>query len=170
MYALLRVFIDICLLRTGPQSLPSSGFLFGLCLAAYALAGLLLALHDASLLRAIGQILVDAVILLVLLYLLLRRRGLEPRFLQTAIATVGTGALLGLLALPVSYSVAGAAEAASGEAGLSSLLLLALMLWSMIVLGHIVREAISSTLGTGVLLAFGYVLISLISIGILFPG
>lgn len=169
MYALLRVFIEICLLRAGPQALPHSTLLLGLCLTLYGFSGLLL-VSERQLATALGQIVVDAGVLLGLLYLLLRQRGMSHRFVQAATAAVGSGALLGWLAVPIVLTMP-PLRAAAAAPPLAALALVGLMAWSVIVLGHILREAVSSSsLATGIGLALVYVLVSLLTIGFLFPA
>ncbi len=168
MNTLLKVFVELCLLRAGPQQLPASGFLLGLSLVAYGTFGLLLVFPDFSLVSALGQVLLDALVLLGLLQLALRRIGHEDRFLQTATAATGSGALLALVALPVTLWLT-QARVHTGDVDTPALLLFFLMIWNVAVLGHILRHALSTSLGVGVLLAIGYMLISLTVLGALFP-
>jgi hypothetical protein len=101
--------------------------------------------------------------MLVVLYFALQSQNRLARFVQTAIALMGSGLLLGLLALPlISWS----RSPDSGEAGL---LLLALIIWSMVVMGHILRHSFEIGLGIGIGLAFAYTLLSWNLALILFP-
>lgn len=167
--ALLKLFVELCLLRAGPQQLPASLFLLGLSLAAYGVSGLLLAVQNASLTSAVGQVLLDGLILLALLQLVLRHTGREGRFLQTATAAVGAGALLAFAALPITVWLL-EVRGRQGDATLPSTLLLLLMAWNLAVLGNILRLALSASRWTGVLLALAYMLISLTVLGALFPN
>jgi len=170
MPVLFRIFFDICLLRAGPQSLPYSAFLFGVCMGLYAFSGLLLLVRDVSFAAALGQVVVDAGVLLGLAYMVLRGRGLASRFVQTATAMVGSGALLGLLVLPIALTMPAPMEGANPP-GLTVLALLGVMAWSVIVPGHIFRESMdAASLAPGVALALVYVVVSLSLTGLLFPS
>src|SRR5690606_15422087 len=94
-------FIDICLLRAGPQDLPASSVLRSLALFAYVASGVMILLPSVSFGSAVAQALVDTLLLVVLLWAVLRWRGLPERFAQALTALAGTGALLGLAALPL---------------------------------------------------------------------
>jgi hypothetical protein len=158
MLALFNLFLDICLLRKGPQDVPASTALLKLCLVGYALSGLLVLLLNTSIPVAILQILLDLVLLSGLLYwgLLLHRH--PQRFEQTLSALTGVGTLMGLLALPPMLWIV--TQTADGDVSLPSLLLLAMLGWSITVIAHILRHAFETSLGLGILYALGYTLLS----------
>lgn len=140
MKALTNYFFDLCLLRANPQDLPASQTLLTLTFIFNVLVGVLLIgdvrPHPAL---ALLESLFDAVLMLGLLGVMLFLRGQQARFQQTATALMGSGLLLGLVALPLLV-LAGNGQA-GGEPNLASLLLLMLVMWSMVVLGHILRHA-----------------------------
>jgi hypothetical protein len=153
---LLNVFFDICLLRAGPQALPSSSFL----LSASALAGLLtgtIVIVDAlgNVFTAFMAQLLDLLLLAMLLMTMLRLKGLESRFTQAATALFGCGALINLVTLPLPLL---APEEGAGQqaAGPAFFLYLALIIWALVVVGHIFRHALEIHLVRGILIAVGY--------------
>ena len=165
---LLNVFFDICLLRVGPQALPASSFL----LLATALIGLLsgtIVIADAmgSVFTALMAQLLDLLLLAMLLLTLLRFRGLESRFVQAATALFGCGALINLVTLPLPLLNP---EDAAGEqaGGPAFLLYLALIIWALVVVGHIFRHALEIHLVRGILIALGYVFAVNLVVQILF--
>lgn len=152
MKALINYFFDLCLLRTSPQDLPASQALLVLTLICNVIVGLLLIgdtrPHPAL---ALLESLLDTLLMLGMLWLMLSLRSLQARFIQTATALMGSGLLLGLIALPLLVlSGDGQAESAPN---LANLLLLILVIWSMAVLGHILRHTFN--LPPAIAIAFG---------------
>ena len=158
MRALFDLFFDICLFRKGPQDVPAGMALLKLCLLGYGLSGLAMLLLSTPFPVAILQILLDLVLLAGLLHLALLARRHPRRFEQTLSALTGTGALIGLLALPLVAWIS--QQGAEGGIQLPSLLLLALMAWSIAIMAHILRHALDIPLWAGALGALGYTFLS----------
>jgi hypothetical protein len=168
MNVLLKYFVDLCLLRTGPQDLPASPTLFRLAIAADVLISLLLSLSmRLETGPTILQGFVEIALLLALLWLVLNLTNNRARFLQSATAALGSSALLGVAALPV-ISLAGSSD--EDLALLAGLSMLGLVIWSIVVLGHILRHALEIRQGQGVMLAVGYTFFSYALMGLLFPA
>lgn len=161
-------FIDICLLRAGPQDLPASGMLLVLTLLAYIVSGMIVLLPSTSFGSAVVQALVDAVLLAGLLRLTLRWRGFSSRFGQTLTALAGAGAFQGMIAWPLVASVHHA-NAQGLVAPFQSLLLLALFMWTLLVIGHILRHALSTSYAAGFLFGAVYVTLSMGLLSWFFP-
>jgi hypothetical protein len=159
LYALIRFFAELCLLRRAPQDLPASSALLGTVLVADLLVGAVLGLvADLSPLEAMAEGLIDVIFTLGLLYLALRFLGRLSRFHQTATALLGAGALLGLIAtVPLSLLPAGPP---SQQSELAGLLFLGLIAWSILVTGHILRHSFDLRLPQGVVLAVAYNLLA----------
>lgn len=168
MYALFDAFFEICLLRKGPQDLPASWPLLKLSLITYGLSSLLSLLSTVEPPLALFQAVLDAALLAGLTYGLLRVTGHRPRFLQTLTALAGTGTLLGLIAWPLTLWMQTEAAADTGT-GLSFLLFFLLLLWSIAVIAHILRHALSTTLGMGLLYTLGYLMISVMVWELFYP-
>ena len=162
--ALLNYFVDLCLLRVGPQDLPASKPLLVLLSGLNILVGLVMIVDvRAGMASALAESIFETAFMLTALYFGLQWRNHQPRFMQAGTALMGSGLLISLLALPlISWSQ----RPDSIEAGL---LLLALIIWSMVVMGHILRHTFEIGLGLGVGLAFGYTLLSWNLAMILFP-
>ena len=105
----------------------------------------------------------EVLLMLSVLYLGLKFHGILARFQQAATALMGSGFLLGLLALPL---VAWSHHSESSEAGL---LLLALIIWSMVVMGHILRHTFDTRFSLGLSIAVLYTLVSWNLSFMLFP-
>lgn len=151
-----RQLLDICLLRAAPQDLPCSWELFGLTL----IAGLGLgypAMQAFGPPNPVLELLVSFLFTLGFTYSILAFRGLKVRFVQTTSAIFGTDAIITLLALPVLY----AAATATTQDAYTLFALAGLGIWNLLVMGHILRHALSLPLPGGILVALGYVFGSL---------
>ncbi len=166
MNALIRIFIDICLLRAGPQQLPHSTALMWLSVAAYATVGVVSGLSYFGDWRALGASLLDTLLLAATLQLVLGIGGHRERLTKALTAVTGSWALIGLLALPLLFAVNRAAE---GEGGGALLGLLVLLGWSLAVLGHVLRHALEISLMAALGISVAYFLISQILVQAVFP-
>jgi hypothetical protein len=154
MIALFNLFLDICLLRKGPQDVPASMAMTKMCLLVYGLSGLLVLLTKASLPVALLQILLDMVLLGGLLYLGLTLSRHRNRFEQTLSALTGTGSLIGLLTFPLAIWIDH--QQPDGDIALPSTLVFVLMVWSIAVIAHILRHTFETSIWLGALYALGY--------------
>lgn len=167
MQALIRFFIELCLLRRTPQQLPASDALFVLMLAADLVAGLLVGIVAgqhwwASLTQGTAEL----ALMLLILWLALSLIKHPGRFLQAATALLGTGALIGVLALvPLAMNPSGTLT--SDLAALGAVLFLALVIWSLIITGHILRHTFEITLGQGTAIAVAFEVFSVAMISAL---
>jgi hypothetical protein len=158
--ALLNYFVNLCLLRAAPQELPASEALLGIVFAVnLAVSTLLMLGSELTAGLALLESLVELGLMLAVLRTALSLVGHPGRFQQAATAIMGSSALMALLALPLI---------GSGGAGPAGLLLLALVIWSVIVLGHIVRHTFDLALGQGVVISLLYTIGSYTLISSLF--
>ena len=156
---LLGVVFDLCRFRGGPQELPhSQGLLIGLLVA-----GLLLDLASSSALElkepVLARSLLSTIVLLGLSWTALSIRGLRHRYVQTASALVACSIAFSLLILPLAYlfGKAPAPEVAPTPAQMLIVWLgLGVLVWKILVDGHIVRQAIDSSYWLGFLLALSW--------------
>ena len=152
MLAIARPFVEMCLLRLGPQDLPASPLLLGMALTAHAGLGILITTLYYPLLTAVAVSATGAALLGLLAFVLLSARGLSGRFLQTCAALAGTGAVLEAAALPLAALLeAGRPAGAAPLIGVVlTLLWIALLVWNWVVGGHILRHALSVRLAAGI--------------------
>ncbi len=149
---LLRLFLDICLFRKGPQDAPASWMLLKWALAAYCGVGLALTALEGHWLEGTLQVILEGSMLLGFVWISLIVAGKTGRWLQTAIAMLGTDALISSFAIPLE-----AVLLAAPQIGILYVLMLLLMLWHMAVVAHILRHALSQTLAVGLGLSIVYV-------------
>jgi hypothetical protein len=160
-YLLLKVFLDILRLRSGPQALPASGLLLGMVLGLHFLLGVVLLSFTLAFGGALIAALAGSLLVPLLVHTALRVRGLGHRFLQTTTAMAGAEFLLALATLPFS--------AGPATGGIAAVIALLVVGWSFAVAAHIFRQALSISAWSGFIVAFLYMLISYVVAG-LFVG
>ncbi len=170
MLVLLRQFLDLCMLRLGPQDLPASRSLLLGSLAAYVVSGALLTAPLYGVMHALLGAAVDAGFMWLYAMALLSALGLKPRTLQTVTALAGAGTVFNLLALPLIQALARVPEEEIGTSGgFSSLLYVILLLWLLVVYGHVFRHALDRSRAVGLAAAFGYLLFSTMVVQMALP-
>jgi hypothetical protein len=154
--AFLKLFLDIVLWRRGPQDLPASSLLFWLTLVAYvAVSAIQLSLLEESGATWVVFLLADPLLLTGCVWMILKLYNHPERFLQTATAVLGTGALLGLLLylpLQVLLSLLGLGP----DSGLARFFALVLLASFALVTGRILKLGTESNLFTGVAISLTY--------------
>ena len=170
MIQLIKMFWDICAVKAAPQDLPASSFLLGLALLAYLVTGAVVAAFQWPLSQAILAAFLDTVFLTVLSRVLLWARMLSGRFVQTLTALAGSGAVMTVIALPLVMwqSFVGVTDANAPT--LPSWLLMIWMIWNVVVVGHILRHALSTVLPLGIGLAAVYAYITFQLMRIFLPN
>ena len=151
-----RAYFSICTFRRGPQDLPTAAVFLVLSLTLYGLASAALVLPARAAATAMLAGAAETGLLLLITWGLLRLRGVPARFRQTGTALTGSGFLFSMAALPLFYlrSAYGSDAAMILVVGL---LVLALVVWNVAVMAHILRHALSASFAMGVLLAMGYI-------------
>lgn len=154
MQALISLLWDIVLIRRGPRDLPSSWALLALLGALYLATSVL----GAELAYGAGHAFVrgglDLVLTVAVFWAALAFRDREHRLMQTLSALFGVGILLAVPDFALLLLIQGASKPA---ALLLQLLALALLLWNVVVVGHIVRAALDVKLFTGITVAMSYI-------------
>lgn len=150
-------FADLLRLRAGPQDMPASTAVLVGAIAANAIASMLVIQRVYTPELAALRVAVDLALQLAFVAGALRITGHPGRLRQTYAALCGAGAFLVLLAWPLLSILM---ERPDGDdlAGVASLLLLGLYGWAALIIGHVLRHALDTTLGRGVLLGVAYVL------------
>ena len=165
---LFQAFFDICRLRKGPQDLPPSAELLALALVAYAAVVAVSALISRLPGPAIGSSMVETFLIAAINFVLLALRRFDGRWLQTTTAMAGTGVLFTLLALPLLAGLAGAGNA-DAAASLLYPALLALIVWNIAVIAHILRHALSVPFAVAVIIAAAYAWVIAAAVSGVFP-
>ena len=170
MLQLLNRFVDLCLLRCGPQHLPRSIGLMLFSVFAYVIVG---RIYSAFFVTAQYSPLRPVFSLLVLVgvpYALVAARGFPERFVQTLTALAGTGCLLSLAILPMVGAIPGENVALSGIQEIVYVAFLALYFWAFVVEGSIYRHALNIPLPLGIALSVLLTIAFMFVDSMLFPN
>jgi len=152
----LNIFVEICLLMRGPQDTPADNGLFKYVLGLYFAVNTLLTSLTTNLFFAMLQATAELGLLLVFLWAVLWFSHKMARFAQTATAILACGSLFTIASLPFFYWI----ETHIGESRMLSYTVMLLLVWNLVVVGHILRHALSKPLSFGIGLSFLYVFFS----------
>ena len=169
MLRLAKAFLDLVLWRITPAQLPASPFLLALVCAAVALLEVLGALlPPAQTDRILFRVALSVALPLAFTWATLSLTRLRQRFLQTAIALLGVGALAQLLLYPLGsvLEVIGMDHPAAIPLGLLSFVGL---LWYLLACAHIWRAALESGLSLGIAISVCYLILSIALEQLLLP-
>jgi hypothetical protein len=154
MIRLFNFFVDVCLLRKGPQDLSASSVLLGFCILVHFLVGvggeLLLSTEPTE---AIAWSALSITIVITATAAALSLFGLGTRLQQVLATYLGAEALLNFVFLPLSLALVHASTADQAANPLISLTWLVLFFWGFAIDGHIFRNAFSRSFPAGVLIA-----------------
>ena len=165
---LFREFLNICLFKQAPQDLPASGSLLGVTLAGSTLASLVVARSSLAWAGAAQSAVAETLFMVAVIYLLLQVQGHPARWLQTVTAVAGANIVLVVISLPLLLWLL-SVRATNMDATVPALLFLGLIIWNVMILGHIFRHALSTYFPLGVLVALGYYSLSVVLMNWLVP-
>lgn len=143
---LLGAFWRICCLRLRPQDVPRSSVLLSLTVGTNTLLSTLINQVSNPLTAALRMAVLEMLVLLGLTSALLYAFSRTPRIAQTVTALMGTGALIGGLVFLGMVLIPALPQA----------LHLAIFLWNLLVIAHVLRHALDTRFIVGMLLAIGY--------------
>ena len=156
MAAVLRLFWGICLLRLGPEQVPTrTAFLCALVAAQLGMTAVrrAIVMPELSTALALNVALIGLVVIASIAWFALYIRHFEARFPATLGAILGTG-----LVIEAAFLVAYGITSGMLREGASWLCLL----WEVTVMGFILHRALSCKLWGGVLLAFAAHVVGLV--------
>jgi hypothetical protein len=159
------MFVDLCRMRASPQHLPHSQFLMLVCIGCYFLLGLATSILEQGFGMAILVAGADTGLMVGLTYLGLLMRGSATRAVQTITALTGAGALFELVGWPLVIFLHQLEE---GQSSSLSLILFALVIWNIMVIGNILRYALSVPMWVGTSIALLYIYITLRVMAVLY--
>lgn len=157
MLQLIRIFWDICRLRTGPQALPKAhnlmiaAILAGIIIDSFASSILIPKLSDFDILKTVA---IYNILLLIAIYFLMKATGYAERGVQTITAIAGSGLFISLVLLP------GLLMMSSVEEQIKSFAIFILIdnVWRIAVNAHIFRHAFSISLLLAMILSVSYLI------------
>ncbi|MFA5984119.1 MAG: hypothetical protein WC782_08895 [Methylococcaceae bacterium] len=153
MFEIIKLLLDVCQIKKGPQSLPYSPWLFRFLILAYAVISFAVLRMSASFFQAAVQVAIETVLVIISSWFMLFVTRRLPRFYQTTSALLGTDAVISFCALPALAAM---------MMGWGNIwvffLIIGLMIWHWVVTGHIIRHALDQTWPFSLGLAFLYLL------------
>lgn len=164
MLAIVRLFWNLCLLRSGPEHMPTAGLFVAVALALNIVVSMLTALSapaEPSALQALTLPIVSAAVLALGTWLVLQLKQLTHRFSPTLAALLGADTVMTALSWPL-LAVASPDMTGSGLEWLLLLGQLALVFWWVTVAGFIFSRALEIGQAQGVGVAVLVILASLI--------
>lgn len=145
---LIRAFWGICTFRLAPQDIPGSSALLAVVTAANLVFSTLINQIRLPLGSSLFVALLEMVVVFALTFALLHAFSRAARALQTLTALMGTGAVIGGLVLLVLFALPALPQPAR----------IAIFLWNLFVMAHILRHALDTRFIVGFFVAFGYAL------------
>ena len=118
--------------------------------------------------RSAAKVLVDLALLAGITWGTLSWRRLQVRFTQTLTALLGTGIVLSMVALPVVRWLY-LSSAAGGVDPAAAMIWFVLLVWSLAVMGHVMRHALQGSYALGAMVAVGYLVAQMSLLDLLFP-
>lgn len=166
---LLRLYVQIALLRQGPQDVPAAGALLVITVAGYFLVNYLM----SSVLPPIEgpwlwHLIIDVLFTLAWYALLLRITGRPERFVQTTGAVFGFQAVLSPLWIATGWLLRRFADGSAWQFPVS-LLGLSLVVWMIAVNAHILKAALEWSIAPCVALVILQILLGQLLLFFLLP-
>jgi len=124
-----------------------------LVLITNSIAELVIVLVETTLSKGFPQVLLSMAWLIGYCYLILMYSGKVARFQQTLTALLGTDIVVSAIAFPFLIAMKGGTGMP-----MTYFIVIGLMCWRMIIIGHILRHALSTSHGLGLGLALLYIL------------
>lgn len=169
MFQLANFFVDVALLRRAPQDLPASMPVFVVVILLNVIVATVGIADMIPGVSAMAAAMTDMTIMLVMLRLVLIIQNRAARFIQTATAVSGSGVVLGLIALPLQLTIDPDTQP-NEISGIVSLAYLVLLIWSQLVIAHVLRHALEISFALGIGLALVYSVLSGVTIQMIFIG
>jgi hypothetical protein len=155
---LLRLYGYIAIWRRGPQDLPAVGILLPLTIGAYVLLSALLGqLLPPQRPDWLVQLAADVIFVAVWYWVLLRIVGRSERYVQTAAALFGVQTVLAVPSIVSVWLVARYASDAFWQIPVY-IAAVAVLIWTLLAIAHILRSTLERGLGLCLLLAFSQML------------
>jgi hypothetical protein len=157
MKPVLALFWQICLLRSGPEQVPTANWFIGAVIILNLLCSAALSLSldtTGDVMSIITRLVVTQATNAALLWLVLYLRELSPRFPATVTALFGCD-----LIITLCFGALVPLVNALGDGG-SSFIFLGFLIWSVAVAGFIVHRAMNVTLGIGIFIAVSMMILS----------
>ena len=169
MKELIRLFMQIALLRRGPQDLPASALLLWISVVAYFGINFLVSCLMPPMEGWPAALAVDVVFTLVWYFVLLRVTGRSERILQTTTAVFGFQAVLSPLLVISEWLMLRFAQDTTWQLPVA-LIWLMLVIWVIAANSHVVKAALEWSSAASVFLVILQILAGQLVLFALFPA
>lgn len=156
MQQLIRLFWEICLLRKGPQDVPSAVVLFWLLFLIGFVVDVFMAVNFVDFQPALFLVLANILVLFGMVISLLAMFRYKNRIIQTLTTLIGAGLVFSFLRMPLLFVF----KSYPDSAGIFGIMEIFLLIWNLLVVAHILRHALSTELFVAGMLSFGYFMVS----------
>jgi len=158
---IISLFFNLCLFKVDPSEIPVSRKLLKTTLLLYFILGVVINLINNN--GAISVILsvADVAVMLLMVAIALRFKGLQSRYLQVTTALAGAGSCVAIVGIPIIgwfYQL----DFESQSMSPAMIFMMALLFWSLMVTAHILRYSLDIKPGTATMITVFYILSSLI--------
>ena len=151
---LIKYFIELCLLRKGPQDVPASQALLITTGALLILTAVLSDQLHGDLFGKLTFALAQVALLSTVVWIVLSIRKVPERIVQTLTALYGSGTLIQLLIWPFRAQIIGMEDPQQAqEAVLPLMAIVGFAVWSFIIMIHIYRNALDITRGKAIMIS-----------------
>ena len=168
MYQLFHQYVQIAMLKLAPQDLPGQPLSLALAALAAFVTGLAGLLFAYEFYEAIYRSVLALVVPAGLLYVLLKGRGLESRYVQSFSAMCGSAAVVYLVTLPLTpYIINSTVDSQSG--GIAVFLVVLINIWALMITVHILKHTLNTGFSTALSVSLLMMLITVIVVESLVP-
>jgi len=151
---ILKYFIELCLLRKGPQDIPASQILLVSTGSLLILTAILSDQLHGDLLGKLGFALTQVALLSAVVWAVLSIRKVSERTVQTLTALYGSGTLIQLLIWPFRAQIINMEDPQQAQEALLPLMaIVGFAVWSFIIMIHIYRNALDITRGKAIMVS-----------------
>jgi len=160
----IKFYAQLCFLKVAPQDAPASTNAYYVSIFAYLLVGAFVIAITQSVLTGLFLSGVQTALLMFLANLVLWIKKTPGRYHQTLTALCATGAIIGIIAMPLMSFVANSGATGGGvdtdTLSFGFIIWLVLILWESLVVAHILKHSMDIPMMAGLAGAFVYMYLS----------
>jgi len=163
MFRWIKFYIELCFLKVAPQDAPGSKNAFYISVFCYFLVGALIIGINQDMIKGVFLSGVQTALLMFLANLVLWIKKTPERYEQTMSALCASGAIIGLIALPIMSVLNSGNELGVDTDAVSFGLIiwLSLIVWESIVIAHILKHSMDIPIMAGLAGSFIYMYLSI---------
>jgi len=153
---ILKLFWEICLLRKGPQDVPGAWVLFCVLFLVGFAIDIFMAANFVAFSSALLLVLTNTLVLFGTVSALLAMFKYSHRIVQTLSCLIGTGIIFSFFRIPLMFVF----KTLPDHGSMFGMAEIFLLIWSLVVIAHILRHALSTEFFVAGMLSFGYFMVS----------